>query len=136
LDDWMANLFIPDPHTSGDMDWYLERKDRCIEQIWKITSELMKVGTDAILELGLIQLTNRQHLYSRIDLAGYDLTVYVLEASREIRRERVRKRNIEKGGTFAMEVSDRFFDLASNMWESPSETECTERDIRFMSTEV
>ena len=135
LDDWMATLFRPDRPTSGVMEWYAERKDRCIDQIWKLTCGLISAGTDAVLELGLIQPRDRQRLYCRVDAAGYDLTIYVLDACRGVRRERVQERNRRKGDTFSMEVPDHFFELASDMWEPPDDAECSGRDIRFIPSD-
>ena len=135
LDDWMATLFRPDRPSTGVMEWYVARKHRCIEQIWKVTRGLMDVGSDAVLELGLIQQRDRQGLYERVDAAGYNLSVYVLDAPREVRRERVRERNQRKGETFSMEVQDSFFELDSDMWEPPDEVECSGRDVRFISTD-
>jgi predicted kinase len=134
LDDWMARLFRPDRPATGVMEWYAERKDRCIEQIWKVTCGLIDAGTDAVLELGLIHQQSRQQFYDRMDAAGYSFTVYVLDAPREVRRERVRERNRQKGETFAMEVPDAFFEIASDMWEPPDEDESAGRDMRFLST--
>jgi len=34
LDDWMATLYGPDRPSTGNIEWYLERKGRCIEQMW------------------------------------------------------------------------------------------------------
>lgn len=34
LDEWMAELFRPDRPETGLVAWYVERADRCIEQIW------------------------------------------------------------------------------------------------------
>ena len=36
LDKWMTILFSPDRPDSDFIGWYLERKDRCIEQIWDV----------------------------------------------------------------------------------------------------
>lgn len=134
LDDWMATLFRPDRPAAGVMEWYVERKERCIDQIWKLTCNLIDTGTDAVLELGLIQQRDRINLYDRIDAAGFNLTVYVLEAPREVRRQRVQERNRRKGETFSMEVPDQIFELASDMWEPPDDFECSGRDVRFIST--
>jgi predicted kinase len=135
LDDWMATLFRPDRPSTGVMEWYIERKDRCIEQIWKLTRDLIEAGTDVILELGLIRERDRQRLYGLVDAAAYDLTIYVLDASREIRRERVQNRNRTKGDTFSMDVPDDFFEFASDMWEPLEDFECRNRDVRFLSTD-
>lgn len=134
LDDWMATLFRPDRPATGVMDWYIERKWRCIDQIWKLTCDLIDTGTNVVLELGLIQRRDRMSLYDRVDAAGYDLTVHVLEAPREVRRKRVQERNRRRGETFSMEVPDQIFELASDMWEPPDDLECSGRDVRFIST--
>jgi predicted kinase len=101
LDEWMARLFGQDERPAmGRIEWYVERRDRCIEQIWKLTKELIGVGTNAVLEIGLIQRRDREKFYARVDKAGFGLTVYVLDAPRELRRARVQRRNQEKGETF------------------------------------
>ncbi|MEJ2681019.1 MAG: AAA family ATPase, partial [Gammaproteobacteria bacterium] len=53
LDSWMVNLFRPDRPTSGTMEWYIERKERCIEQIWLVAKSILDANFDVILELGL-----------------------------------------------------------------------------------
>ncbi|MFY0568997.1 AAA family ATPase [Archangium lansingense] len=132
LDDWMAGLFGPDERPAiGRLEWYIERRDRCLEQIWKLTKELIGIGTNVVLEIGLIQRQEREAFYARVDEARMGLTVYVLDAPREVRRARVQRRNEEKGATFSMEVPPHFFELASDMWEPPEEDECSERDVRF-----
>ncbi len=132
LDAWMAVLFAPDRPDAGAVEWYVERKERCIEQIWAVARDIVGRGGDVVLELGLIQRQSRERLYSRVDEGAYDMAVYVLDAPREVRRERVRARNLQRGSTFSMEVPDRVFEIASDMWEAPDETECRDRDIRFI----
>lgn len=134
LDDWMAQLYGADERPAvGRIEWYVERRDRCLAQIWKLTQQLCAVGTHVVLELGLIQRKEREAFYARVDEAGLGLTVYVLDAPREVRRERVLRRNQEKGETFSMEVPPYFFELASDMWEPPQDDECQEREVRFAS---
>lgn len=132
LDEWMATLFSPDRPDADFVEWYLARKRRCIEQIWNVASDLVDTGTSVVLELGLIQKLDRIDFYARVDASGYPLEVYVLDVPRDVRRERVRKRNAEKGGTFKMEVSDEIFERASDMWQPPDDVECAERDIEFV----
>ncbi|AUX44320.1 hypothetical protein SOCE26_057840 [Sorangium cellulosum] len=134
LDDWMAQLFRPDRPDSGVMEWYIERTGRCVEQIWKLTRSMIDVGTNVVLEIGLILRRDRDRLYKRVDAAGYDLTIYVLDAPRELRRERVEQRNREKGDTFSMVVPPPFFEMASDLWESPEEAERSGRDVRYIDT--
>ena len=132
LDDWMATLFRADRPEQDVMVWYMERKRRCIEQIWNVACDLLEADSNVVLELGLIQRQDRVEFYSRVDTAGYQLQVHVLDAPREVRRQRVHKRNTAKGSTFFMVVPDEIFELASDLWQAPDEMECEERNICFV----
>lgn len=133
LDDWMAQLFGADERpATGRIEWYLERRDRCLEQIWKQTAALCEVGARVVLEIGLIRRAEREAFYRRVDDAGYDLAVYVLDAPRPVRRERVMRRNEERGETFAQVVPLEIFELASDLWEPPDDEEVSARSIRSM----
>lgn len=134
LDEWMAQLFGPDERPAvGRLEWYRARTERCLEQIWSLTRQLMGVSTSVVLEIGLIQRHEREAFYRRVEEAGFGLTVYVLDAPREVRRERVQRRNQERGETFSMEVPPQFFELASDLWEPPGDDECLDREVRFLS---
>lgn len=134
LDSWFVTLFRPDRPPSGVIEWYVERKERCIDQIWDVAKRILDANCDVILELGLIQRSSRQSMYTRASEFGHDLIVYVLDAPREVRRERVRQRNVNNGVTFSMEVTDEVFEVASNMWEEPGEAECREQNIKFLAS--
>lgn len=131
LDDWFSVLFSPDRPETDIWAWYAERKERCIEMIWRQGCLSLDAGHNIVVELGLIQRADRAAFYSRVDDAGYALAVYVVDAPLEVRRERVRRRNQERGDTFAMEVSDAVFELASDFWEPPDDEECRERGITW-----
>lgn len=131
LDEWMVTLFRPDRPQEGFMQWYADRKARCIDQIWRVACELMDTGTGAVLELGLVQLADRDDFYRRVDAADYELIVYVVDAAEDVRRRRVRERNAQQGSTYKMEVSDEIFEVANRAWQAPDESECAARDIRF-----
>jgi predicted kinase len=134
LDDWMATLFGDDERPAeGRVPWYMERTARCIEQIWSLTRRLVEIDVPVVLEIGLIQRSARHDFYARIDAERLDHTVYVVDADRDVRRERVLTRNRERGDTFAMEVPLDFFELASDLWEPPDDEECGERDVRFLT---
>ncbi len=136
LDDWMTTLFRADRPASEVMPWYSERKERCIEQIWKLTCSLIACKVDTVLELGLIRRALREDFYRRVDDAGYPLSVYVLDAPREVRHQRVRERNRARAATFSMEVPDAIFELASDMWEPPHDEEVGFRNIQLIETAV
>lgn len=134
LDDWMARLYGDDLRPQvGRVAWYLERRDRCLAQIWEVADNLVALGTRVVLEIGLIRRDERAAFYRRVDDVGHPLTVHLLDAPREVRRARVLRRNEERGETFAQVVPLEFFELASDMWEPPDEDERRERDIREVS---
>jgi len=133
LDRWMATLFGDDPRpATGVIEWYVERRDRCLAQLWEVASEVADLGTDVVLEIGLIQRAERAAFYERVDTCGYGLTVYVVDAPRDVRRARVAQRNLEQGATFSVVVPPAFFELASDLWQPPEPDECAGRDVRFL----
>lgn len=132
LDAWMARLFGDDERpATGVVEWYVERRDRCLEQIWAVAVSVLAVGTNVVLEIGLIQRGERAAFYERVDEVAHPLTIHVVDAPRAVRRERVARRNVEQGETFSMVVPPHFFELASDMWQPPDDVECSERDVRF-----
>ena len=132
LDAWMVKLFRPDRPSTGIIEWYRERKQRCIEQIWDISLDILKSECDVILELGLVQRSDRQAMYELIRAEGFNALVYVIDAPKEERRARVKRRNFEKGSTFSMEVSDEVFEFANNLWEIPDIIECEQQEVIFI----
>jgi predicted kinase len=132
LDEWFATLFSPDRPASDIVPWYMLRKERLIALIWSHSRRILAAGTDVILELGLIQRQSRVAFGRQIQDEGYELVVHVLDAPLEVRRERVRRRNAEKGSTFAMVVPDHVFEMASKLWEPPDELECSEYAVNFV----
>jgi len=134
LDDWMARLFGPDRPDRDVVPWYMERKRRCIEQIFQVASDLLDAGSSVVLELGLLSQGERRDFYGLADAAGWDLRVYVLGAPLEVRRQRVQARNSEQGSTFSMVAAAEDNKLASRLWQPPSDAEVAERGIEFVTT--
>jgi predicted kinase len=134
LDEWFANLFSPDRPAGDFVSWYIERKERLIALIWRHSQRLLSSGKDVILELGLIQHGPRIEFCREIQGNGHALIIHVLNAPTDVRRERVQRRNTEKGATFSMVVPDHVFDLASSLWEAPDEIECDEFEVKFVES--
>ena len=135
LDEWMTALYGDDERPSeGRIQWYMKRTERCLDLIWELAQRLMQAGTEVVLEVGLIQREPRKSFYFRIDAEAYPHTVYVVDADREIRRQRVLARNRQKGETFSVEVLPEFFELASDLWEPPGADESEDREMRFVHT--
>lgn len=134
LDEWMTVLFRPDRPDDGVVPWYVERTQRCIEQIWQVAQQILEAGTDVVLEIGLIRRHERESFYGRVDARALELTIYLLDAPREVRRARIEQRNRQRGDTFSMEVPPEIFELASDMWEPLTQAETEGRDVRDVST--
>lgn len=133
LDAWFATLFSPDRPPGGfSPSWYVERKQRLLEAMWKQARETVASGIDVILELGLVQHQPRRDFCERVQAEGIDLVVHVLDAPVDVRRARVQRRNAERGATFAMVVSDEVFELANRAWEPPDDLECEACRVEFI----
>jgi predicted kinase len=133
LDAWCAALFSPDRPADNWLPWYIERKARLLQLIWAHAERLLDSGSDVILELGLIQRAARLPFSQQVLEAGHTLCIHVLDAPTEVRRERVHRRNLEQGPTFAMVVPDAIFDMASQFWEPPDEVECEQFRVQWVS---
>ena len=129
LDDWMVRLFRPDRPADDFVAWYQERKRRCLEQIWAVSQDLIHKGQSVVLELGLVQRVDREEFYARADGAGIELSVYLLDAPKAVRWQRVQQRNVEQGSTFKMAVSEEIFQVANAAWQPPDEVEIQLRGI-------
>lgn len=132
LDDWMATLFSPDRPDQPNADvmaWYVPRTLRCLAQIWKTAEAVLNAGGDVVLEVGLIQQHQRDAFYARMGAWADATVVYVLDAPREVRRERVLRRNAEQGETFSMVVPPHIFELASDLWQPPGDVECADHTV-------
>jgi predicted kinase len=133
LDEWMATLFSPDRPNDGVMEWYVERAARSVEQIWNVARAILAHRTAVVLEVGLIRRSEREQFYALVDESGFDLTLHVVDAPRDLRRERVNERNRARGTTFSMVVPPAVFELASDLWEAPDSVELEGRDVRFVT---
>lgn len=123
LDAWFARLFSPDRPAGDFIPWYVERKERLLALIWAHAQSILASGTDVILELGLIQREPRRQFCRQVLDSGFALLMTELDAPRELRRARVRRRNEERGATFSMVVPEAIFELASDRWEPSDELE-------------
>lgn len=132
LDEWFARLFSPDRPSGDFVPWYIERKERLVDLIWRHSQRLLASEKDVILELGLIQRAPRVEFCRKLRDLGYAPLIHVLDAPIGVRRERVRRRNTERGATFSMVVPDHVFEMASTLWEVPDAIECEEFEVQFV----
>lgn len=123
LDAWMVRLFGADTRPEeGVMAWYLERRDRCRGLLWDTALEVLAAGTDVFYESGLLTRAERQAFYEAARANDIELRVYVLDAPRAVRRERVAQRNLAATADTQI-VPVAFFERASDAWQPPDEEE-------------
>ncbi len=122
VDEWMAALFMMDAPTPLTLDWALPRTERCDQQIWAVARQLIALGVDVVLELGFFKREQRARVRALIADAGAEAAVHLLEVPRDVRRERVRRRN-QGSATFTVEVDDAMFDWAEAYYEPVGEDE-------------
>ena len=123
IDKWNNTLFLADKKPTDGLEWFLERIERAEEMILDLVSQLESSKTDSILDLGLSKFEHREKFRKFADLNGYQLTMHFLDIHKEIRLNRVMKRNAEKGETFEFEVSKENFDFMETWFETPTEEE-------------
>lgn len=131
LDEWFVRLFSPDRPQENFSQWYAERKGRLVQLMLGQARAVLATKRDVALELGLIQRGPRQALFRQLQQEGVTFTIHVLDAPMNVRRERVKRRNVEQGATFSMVVPDNIFELASAMWEPPDELELEAYEFAF-----
>ncbi|PRP91635.1 Shikimate kinase [Enhygromyxa salina] len=123
LDRWMVRLYGADARPSdGVIAWYLERRDRCRAVMLETSIAMALTGTDVILELGLVGVAERRAAYEAVRGADLELTVRLVDAPRELRRERVARRTAE-GGEGMQQIPPAMFELASDAWQPVTDLE-------------
>jgi len=123
IDDWMANLFWMDSPAPIEFEWTMARIGRCETQIWAQVLALAKRNIPAILDLGFTKVAHRQSFADKAIAANLLPQLYMIDAPSDIRWQRVKARNAEKGDTFALNVTRDMFDFMENEWEAPNEAE-------------
>lgn len=132
LDDWMAALYRDDPRPPDRMAWYVERTERCLGLIGELMEATVGAGTDVVAEIGLVRRDPRLAFYAWADERALPLEVFLVDTPRAVRRERVLRRNEERGPTFHTVVPPEFFELASDAWQPPDPEERRERRMRLV----
>ena len=124
IDPWMQNLYAADyDPPAHDFSWLTERVERCKVQIRDIAGTLIEQNIDIILDFGFGDIQSRDFHRTWAVSSGARTSLHFLDIPVEIRRERVHKRNREKGSTFSFEVTDEMFNYVEGMFLPPSAEE-------------
>lgn len=123
IDPWMQNLFSKDMVTL-DFSWMMERVNRCYEQIWEVSEQILKQNGHVVLDLGFTMKAQRDIFVQKAKTLNITAEVHYLDACKKTRKRRVAKRNIEKDpAVYSFEVTDMMFDFMEPKFEVPDENE-------------
>lgn len=123
IDPWMQTLFAKDM-TALDFSWMMERVERCQDQIWSVSEQILQRGGNVVLDLGFTTKDQRALFIDKARAMGLTAEVHYLQAPAEIRRQRVYQRNAEKNpAVYAFDVTDDMFDFMEPRFEVPDENE-------------
>ncbi len=125
IDPWMQTLFAKDM-KSLDYAWMLERVHRCYQQIWDVGAQILSLDGNVILDLGFTAKSQRDYFAERATAISVHSEVHYIDVPRDIRKQRVTKRNAEKDpDLYAFEVTDLMFNFMEPRFEAPDEIELT-----------
>ena len=123
IDPWMKTLFAEDM-TSLDYSWMIERVNRCYEQIWEVSEQILRLGGSVVLDLGFTEKAQRKIFADRAKALGINAEVHYLDAPLAIRKNRVEKRNTEKDpSVYAFDVTDFMINFMEPRFEKPDAEE-------------
>ena len=123
LDKWNKVLFFPDKTDEDGLDWFLERIERVESLMQDLILQLEDLNVDSILDVGLSKFVHREKYRKFAKENNIAVKTHFLNVPKEIRKDRVLKRNIEKGVTFEFEVSESNFEFMENWFETLTESE-------------
>ena len=123
IDPWMQTLFSKDM-TSLDYSWMIERVNRCYEQIWQVSEQILSLNGNVILDLGFTTKEQRVLFSERAKVLNIDSEVHYLDAPKDIRKKRIEKRNIDKDpSVYSFEVNNMMFNFMEPRFEAPDQRE-------------
>lgn len=126
IDEWMHQLYGPDLPQPLDVTWIMERVRRCEQRIWATASEVATAGGDVVLDLGFMTVASRTEFADLARASALPVQLHIVDAPRDLRRERVLARNAARGETFAFEVTPGMFDFMESRFERPTASERSE----------
>lgn len=133
IDEWMMTLFWPDAPASLDADWALERVARCVQQMQAVIDPLVHAKVDAVVDIAFSTRADRSQFFEWASQAGVPVRLHFLDVPTNVRWQRVRKRNEERGETHAFEVTRDMFDFVEGRWEPPTQDELDSVDSIVIS---
>lgn len=119
LDDWMLRLY-PGLHYAAEE--FGGRAESCKLLIWDTAAQVLRAGTDVVLDWNQWSRARRALWHGKATAAGFDVVLHYLQTPLDTALERVRRRTLaEEPGSHALEDSG-VRHLAA-IFEEPGESE-------------
>lgn len=104
--------------------WEIPRKKlECEIQILELSELELSQGKNVVLDIAAFQRIDRDRVRSWARGVNTPLELHYITASQIVRKDRVAKRNREKGDAYSFDVSEVLFGLVETIFEPPSEDE-------------
>lgn len=123
VEEWLAALFAADRNGTLDVEWTLERVDRCERQIWTVAEPVLMAGTSVVLDLGLPRADDRDRWRAHVAGTIAESKLHYLDVNREIRRSRILERSRSGRSNKTLDISEVFFDRLDAQFEDPTDDE-------------
>jgi predicted kinase len=120
IDEWMQTLFAADRAGAPDFRWMIERVQRAEAQMWSVAQQIVQRRVPVVFDCGLLTAAHRADFRLKAAAAGAPTSLHYLRTPVDVRWQRVRERNHERGATYSFEVTRPMFDFIEGLWEEPA----------------
>lgn len=111
IDDWISELFFPDKPDPLSYEWAVARARRCEARILAVSLSLLELGTDVIWDMGFMEHDQRDRITGEVADSPFAVRLHCIDAPADVRKERVRRRNVEQPEGYVIDVTDEMFDF-------------------------
>ncbi|AEH02682.1 AAA family ATPase [Lacinutrix sp. 5H-3-7-4] len=123
IDKWNNILFMPDKTKEDKLDWMLERISRSETLMMLYILQLEDNSVDSILDLGFSKFKHREKFRNFAAKHNIKYQLHFLDSSKQIRENRILKRNADKGITYEFNVKQEDFEFMETWFEPPNSSE-------------
>lgn len=119
LDEWMLRLHPDLPH---DDEGYGPLAARAKDLVWTIAEQVLRAGTDVVLDWNAWSREHRLRAVERADTLGADVVLHVLEVSIDVASEQAQERT-DRGTAHAHRITRAENEHLATLMEAPSTEE-------------
>jgi predicted kinase len=123
VEQWVVALFAADKPEPLNLEWTLERFDRCEDQIWVVAEPTLMAGTSVVLDLGLPMADDRDRWRARVAGTIAESKLHYLDVSRRVRHARIFERDRAGASSNPFAISETLFDRMDTRFEAPTDDE-------------